>query len=129
VTIVRIELAGLELEGFHGVTLRELQEGQRFLFDVELDLRTTATESDGIADTVDYRDVVACVREISDGRAYALLEALAATIADELIRRFPLERVRVRVRKPDVTLEAPVEYAAVSVERAAAPEEAEEAAP
>ena len=121
----RIELSGLELEGFHGVTLQELQQGQRFLFDLELDLRTAATETDDIADTVDYRDVLACVREISDGRAYALLEALAAAIADELLRRFPLERVRVRVRKPDIVLEAPVEYAAVSVERPAEAEEAE----
>jgi dihydroneopterin aldolase len=73
--------------------------------------------SDRIEDAVDYREVVACVREVSDGRAYRLLEALATALADALLERFALERVEVRVRKPDVVLELPVEYAAVSVVR------------
>ena len=57
------------------------------------------------------------MREISDGRAFQLLEALAETLADALLARFPVSRVRVRVRKPQVQLEAPVEYTAVTVER------------
>ena len=61
----------------------ERSEGQRFLFDVELEVGE-AGSSDEIEDAVDYRDVVACVREVSDGRAYRLLEALAAAVADEL---------------------------------------------
>ena len=44
---------------------------------------------------MDYRDVVACVREVSDGRAFQLLETLAAAVADELMRALPgLERPR-----------------------------------
>jgi dihydroneopterin aldolase len=39
---------------------------------------------------------------VSDARQYLLLEALAAAVADELSRRFSPERVRVRVRKPEV---------------------------
>ena len=42
------------------------------------------------------------VRAVSDGRRYALLEALAAAVADELERRFSPEGVSVRVRKPEV---------------------------
>ena len=72
---------------------------------------------DRLEDAVDYRDVAACVREVSDGRAYHLLEALATALADELLARFPVERVSVRVRKPDVVLDPPVEYAAVSATR------------
>jgi len=55
------------------------------------------------------------VREVSDARAYQLLETLAAAVADELRRRFPLERVQVRVGKPDLELEGG--HAAVVVER------------
>ena len=55
--------------------------------------------------------------EISDGRAYHLLEAFAAALADTLVDRFPVDGVRVRVRKPDVVLSRPVEHAAVVVER------------
>lgn len=114
-----IELIGLELYAFHGVLPEEREHGQRFLVDLELELaEETAARSDRIGDAVDYRDVVATVQDVSDARAYHLLEALAAALADELLARFPLARVRVRVRKPDVPLELPVEHAAVVVERA-----------
>ena len=113
---MKIELSGIELHGYHGVLEHERREGQRFLFDVELEVGE-AGASDRIEDAVDYRDVVACVREVSDGRAYRLLEALAARLAAALLERFPVERVEVRVRKPDVVLDPPVEQAAVSVVR------------
>jgi dihydroneopterin aldolase len=114
---VKVELHGLELRGFHGVLDEERHEGQRFLFDVLLDVGEEAALSDRIEDAVDYRDVAAAVREVSDGRAYRLLEALAAAVADALLERFPVARVEVRVRKPDVRLDPPVEWPAVSVLR------------
>jgi dihydroneopterin aldolase len=113
-----IELHGIELHGFHGVLEHERRAGQRFLVDVELDLSdTTAAETDRIEDAIDYRDVVATVVAVSDGRAYHLLEALVAALADALVERFPVAAARVRVRKPDVDLARPVEQAAVRVER------------
>jgi dihydroneopterin aldolase len=117
VSLVTIEVRGLELHGFHGATEEERRDGQTFLFDLELDADVAAAHSDDLAQTIDYREVVACVRELSDGRAYVLLEALATAIAETLLERFAVERVRVRVRKPDVALEAPVEHTAVTVER------------
>ena len=42
---------------------------------------------------------------------------LRPQLADALLERFPVERVEVRVRKPDVVLDPPVEQAAVSVVR------------
>jgi dihydroneopterin aldolase len=113
-----IELHGILLHGFHGVLEQERRDGQRFLVDVELDLEhEQAARSDRIDDAIDYRDVVARVRQVSDARAYHLLEAFAAAIADALVADLPVTAVRVRVRKPDVVLDPPVEHAAVSVER------------
>ena len=113
-----IELQGILLHGYHGVLDDERRDGQRFLVDVELDLEhEQAARTDAIEDAVDYRRVVARVREISDGRAYRLLEAFSAAIADALLEDFPVSAVRVRVRKPDVVLDPTVEVAAVSVER------------
>ena len=113
-----IELTGIELFAFHGVLEHERREGQRFLVDLELDVADErAAETDRIADAVDYRDVVSAVVEVSDARAYHLLEAFAAALADGLVARFPLERARVRVRKPDVLLARPLDHAAVVVER------------
>ena len=111
-----IELSGIEVHGRHGALDWEREHGQRFLFDVELEVGD-AGRSDRLEDAVDYRDVVACVREVSDARAYHLLEALAAAVADELLARFPVERLAVRVRKPEVALDPPVEYAAVLATR------------
>ncbi len=113
-----IELHGIVLHGFHGVLESERRDGQRFLVDVELDLEDDgAAASDMIEDAVDYRFVVARVAQISAARAYHLLEAFAAAIADALLVEFPVTAVRVRVCKPEVVLEPSVEYAAVSVER------------
>jgi 7,8-dihydroneopterin aldolase/epimerase/oxygenase len=115
---VTIELHGIVLHAFHGVLEEERRDGQRFLVDLELDLaHDRAAASDRLEDAVDYRLVVARVAEISEARAYHLLEAFAAAIADALLVDFPVTAVRVRVRKPDVVLEPPVEYAAVRVER------------
>ena len=109
-----VELAGLELYGYHGVNPEERHGGQRFLFDVRLEVGDAGL-SDRIEDAVDYRDVAATVREVSSGTQFHLLEALAAAVADRLLERFPVEWVSVRVRKPDVAL--PVEHSAVTVER------------
>ena len=116
-----IELRGIELYGFHGVLDDERERGQLFVVDLELELdpevATTAAESDRIEDAVDYRDVVDVVGEVSDARAYRLLEAFSTALADTLLARFPLARVRVAVRKPEVVLARPVDDAAVVVER------------
>ena len=75
--------------------------------------------SDKLGDTVDYTEVVAVIQEISQAGPFNLIEALAAAIAESLIERFPISRARVRVRKPEVRLEAPVGYTAATVERRA----------
>ncbi len=113
-----IELQGIELHAYHGVLEEERRDGQRFLVDVELDGSDgSAGATDRIEDAIDYRDVVAAVVEISDARAYHLLEAFATALAESLVQRFPVTRARVRVRKPDVILSRPVDHAAVVVER------------
>jgi dihydroneopterin aldolase len=114
--VIEVELHALEVRGFHGALPEERERGQRFLFDVWL-VVPDAVLSDNLEYAIDYRDVAVAVREVSDGHAYHLLEALASGVADELLARFPAERVRVRVRKPDVELDPPVEYSAATVER------------
>jgi dihydroneopterin aldolase len=113
---VKVELRGLELFGHHGVHEDERRRGQTFLYDIELEVGDRGAD-DRIEDAVDYSKVAAAVREIADGR-YFLLEALASAIADALVERFEPERVRVRVRKPEVRPAGiDLDYAAVTVER------------
>jgi dihydroneopterin aldolase len=113
---MKVELRGLELFGHHGVTEAERDRGQLFVYDVELEVGERGA-SDRIEDAVDYREVAATLREVAD-RRFSLLEALATTIADTLVERFPVERVTVRVRKPEVSPAGiDLEFAAVTVER------------
>jgi 7,8-dihydroneopterin aldolase/epimerase/oxygenase len=112
-----IELAGIELHGYHGVNPEERRDGQLFLFDVWLEVPDGTGASDRIEDTIDYREVAALVRGVSDGRKFQLLEALASTLAERLLGRFPVDAARVRVSKPQVQLDPPVDYSAVTVER------------
>jgi dihydroneopterin aldolase len=112
---VSIELAALEVFGHHGATEEERRAGRTLLFDVELDVPGAAL-ADELAHAVDYDEVADVVRAVSDGREFRLLEALAGAVLDELRERFPVERARVRVRKPGIEpggLEAA--YAAASV--------------
>jgi len=80
---VTIELRAIELFGFHGVLEDERRDGQRFLVDVELDYQDeAAAASDRIEEAIDYREVVAVVVEVSEGRAYHLLDASAVIVND-----------------------------------------------
>ena len=113
---MRIELAGVELRGNHGVSAEERERGQRFVYDVELEVGERGA-SDRLEDAVDYRLVAACIREVNE-KPVQLLEALASTLADELMARFDVEWVRVRVRKPEVTPGGvELDFAAVVAER------------
>ena len=111
---VFVELYGLEIPGRHGATPEEHEREQPFLYDLELEL--AEPQADQLEETVDYREVVEVVREVS-ATERQLLETLAAAVAEALVERFPLERARVRVRKPEVRLDYPVEWTAATAER------------
>ncbi len=99
--MITVEVRDLRVFGRHGVHDDERERGQDFLFDVELEVGERGT-TDRLEEAVDYVEVARVVQEVSDGTRYALLEALASAVAEELERRFAPDRVRVRVRKPEV---------------------------
>jgi dihydroneopterin aldolase len=114
--MITVELRGLRIFGRHGVHPEEREQGQDFLFDVDLDVGDRGV-SDRLEDAVDYRAVARTVQEVSDAHAYDLLEALATAVADELLRRFAVERAFVRVTKPAVRPGGLEGLAGVSVSR------------
>jgi dihydroneopterin aldolase len=114
---VVIEISGLELHGYHGVEKDERDQGQAFVFDIQLAVHDAGARTDKLVDTVDYNEVVACVLQVSQARRFNLIEALATAVAEALVERFRVSRARVRVRKPEVRLGHPVEWTAATVER------------
>ncbi len=109
-----VELHGLEVFGRHGVLAEERRDGQSFLFDVTFEV--AEPPADRVEDAVDYREIAALVKEISDSRRFALLESLAAAVADAVAGGFAVTHVRVRVRKPRPQ-GVPADWAAATAER------------
>jgi 7,8-dihydroneopterin aldolase/epimerase/oxygenase len=115
----RIVLANMRFDGRHGDHEWERAQPQPFEVDVELELDLRpAGESDNLGTTVDYGRVFDLVREIVESRTFHLLEAIAQTIADEVLAAFPsVDEIRVRVRKPKVKLSGALDYAGVEISR------------
>jgi 7,8-dihydroneopterin aldolase/epimerase/oxygenase len=114
--VITLALRGLRVFGHHGVYEDEREQGQDFLFDVELDVGDRGS-SDRLEDAVDYNAVARAVREVSGAQNYSLLEALAGAVADELQSRFAADRVVVRVNKPAVRPAGLEGEASISVSR------------
>ena len=113
-----VELHGLHVFGYHGVEEEEKRLGQLFLFDVELEVADGRGSNDRLEDAVDYTQVASAIRELSNSERCDLLEALATKTADMLFALFTPDRVRVRVRKPQVKPAGmSVDWSAVTVER------------
>lgn len=114
----RIRLHEMAFYAHHGLSPEEQAAGQIFVVDVdvEADLHR-AGHTDDIADTLDYRDLYARVRQVMTDERYRLLEAVAEAVAHRLLEVDRVEAVTVRVRKPHVKLGGPLGYAAVEVAR------------
>ena len=116
---VVIEIYGLEVFGYHGVLSGGARErGSRSSSTSGWSPTTPGCASDKLER---HRRLHRGRRlrpgGLDDGQRFNLIEALAAAIADALLARFDVSRVRVRVRKPEVELDAPVEFTAATVER------------
>lgn len=114
--MITVALRGLRVFGHHGVYEDEREQGQDFLFDVELDVGDRGS-SDRLEDAVDYTAVARAVREVATAHNYSLLEALGGAVADELQTRFAADRVVVRVTKPAVRPAGLEGEASISVSR------------
>jgi len=98
-----VELHDLRVPGRHGVLDFERDSDREFVYDISLEVSDAAL-SDRIEDAVDYREIAQCVRDVSEGRSFHLIEALSAAVADAILERFPVDRVRVKVRKPNLVV-------------------------
>jgi len=115
----RILLTGLAFFGHHGVLPEEAVLGQRFHIDLELGLDLDeAARSDDLAATISYADVYETVKAAFEEKRFKLIEALGHHIIARLFAEFSrLDRVRIRVRKPEAPLPMVAGEAAVELVR------------
>jgi dihydroneopterin aldolase len=118
VTADRLLLEDVRFFGHHGASRAEQTVGVWFSVDAELavDLAPAAL-SDDLAAAVDYGAVARRIVEIGTQGRVNLIERLAGLIAQALLREFPADQVRVRVRKLTPPLEGLVGTPAVELTR------------
>lgn len=115
----KIVLRNMVFYGYHGVFPAEKELGQRFEVDVELvtDLSRAAQADDLDAGVINYVDVYTLVKEIVEEREFNLIEALAETIAQEILSAHDVDEVTVRVRKPEVAIGGVLDCVEVEIVR------------
>lgn len=115
----RILLGAMAFEGRHGVGADEKARPQPFEVDVELglDLRAAGT-GDDLAATVDYGAVFEVARRIVEMTTHDLVEAIAESIAREVLEGWPsVDEVVVRVRKMRPPIDGRLAWAGVEIRR------------
>lgn len=110
----RIQLRGLTVRGHHGVFEHERRDGQEFVVDITvwLDL-DRAGASDDLADTVDYGDLAKRAADIVGGPPKKLIEAVAADIAEDVMRDERIQAAEVTIHKPQAPI--PLKFSDVAV--------------
>jgi 7,8-dihydroneopterin aldolase/epimerase/oxygenase len=96
-----IQVKGIRAYGYVGYLPEERVLGQWFEVDLTIwvDL-TVAANSDDIADTLDYREAIALVKEQITTAKFALVEKLISAIADKILSLDKVRQVRVQLSKP-----------------------------
>ena len=113
--IIRIRNA--TFYAYHGAVVEEQNLGGKFEVDVDMhcDL-LTAAETDSLKKTVDYERVYAYISSVIHSKKNYLIEAVAHTIAQGIIREFPgVQTVTVRVRKPHPPVKGVVDFVEVEM--------------
>ena len=113
-----IRLNDIVLFAHLGVTEAEREVGQRLHIDIDLTVDLgRAGASDHLADTVSYEKVYREVQRLVEASRSKLMESLASTLIEGILELFPVDRVRVRLRKPNVPFAGSLASAEVEIAR------------
>jgi dihydroneopterin aldolase len=103
-----IFIRGLVVHAHHGVMPHETKVGQRFVIDLELSVDLSGpSQTDRLADTVSYADVVETATGAFVDQNYRLVERAAGAVADAILSAFPrVTTVTIVVHKPHAPIAA-----------------------
>lgn len=115
----KILINGLKLFAYHGVNSEEKENGQNFIFDIELSVNMNkACYSDHVEDTVSYAKVVKTVRRIFTSQKYDLLEKCAQVVSDAIFEEYPdVLKIELTIKKPEAPVSAEFSYMGVHISR------------
>ncbi len=113
-----IRLNNMIFYAHHGYYQAERDLGQKFEVDVELECDfSQAVETDDLKDTVNYKKIFERVGEIFNSYKFTLLETVAEKIARDVLRNFAVMAIRIRVRKPTVSMNGILDNVEVEIYR------------
>ena len=114
-----IQLRDLRVFAYHGVNPEEKQCGQSFYLDVDLTTDfSAAVRGDDIENTVSYAQVAKTLAKVLTGQRFDLIEKAAHAAADAVLRDYPaVQKIRLRMKKPDAPMKAECAFAAVEIEK------------
>lgn len=96
-----IQLTGIRCYGYTGYLQEERFLGQWFEVDLRMGVDLAlAGQSDRIEDTLDYRSVIAAVKEIIATAKFDLVEKLADTIITKVLEFDRVQQVELKLHKP-----------------------------
>ncbi len=96
-----ILLTGIRSYGYTGYLAEEQFLGQWFEADLRISLDLVpAGHSDRIEDTLDYRCIIAEVKEIISTQKFALVEKLAETLVQAVLKHHQVQAVELKLHKP-----------------------------
>jgi len=110
-----ITLKGLRGFGYHGVLDHERRDGQEFIVDVEVTTDfSVAAKTDDLTATINYALIADLVFAEITGPAFNLIEALADSIAQRILKMASVIAVEVTVHKPYAPIEVQFDDVAVT---------------
>ena len=114
----KLILKGIRFHGHHGVPEAERQVGGHYEVDATLGCAlANSGNTDALADTVNYAEVVSRIVEIGTQQSFQLIEALAEKIASAILEQFAVDEVHLTVKKLNPPIEQPIDYFAVEIFR------------
>ena len=112
-----IKIKGITAVGFHGVYTEERAKGQKFIVDVKLSLSLQGINDD-LTKTVNYADIAHLVVRHITGEPVNLIETVAESIADEILKDYQLvKKVQLRVHKPEAPINVEFTDVVVKIEK------------
>ncbi len=112
----KVIIEGLSCFGRHGVLPEENKLGQNFIVSCQLYYDfTRAAETDDIENAVNYAEVAEFITEYVRDNVFKLIETLASRLACELLKRYGISKVEIRIDKPSAPIDLPFGTVAVSL--------------
>lgn len=114
----KIIIKDMQVFAYHGALAEENKLGQTFYISMEMGLSLKeAGMTDDLTKGVSYAEVYERVEKMATENTYKLIETLAENTASLILKEFPVEEVKVKIRKPQAPIPGHFDYVAVEIMR------------